>query len=308
MAGQRSKPTERVVRVLELLGSQPGRGLRFSELAREGGLSQATCHAILGTLTEAGYVVRDADALTYTLGPAVLALGAAASDSFADVRAAHPALAALSARVGLAVSAAKVVDDEITVIDIALPPGVDSPIRVGARVPFAPPFGAIHVAWSGDAAIEAWIARSPRRTLTRERLMEVVHDHQLTQLAVAPTTETSRELRAALGALADDALARDVRERTRELLAAIDELDYTTDAIASTEHLPVNTLTSPVFDSHGETAFAVALHVGSPDVAVARVEELGAELVDVANRLTERLGGRRPSTPEPVTVLAGGNA
>ena len=306
MAGQRSKPTERVVRVLELLGSQPGRGLRFSELAREGGLSQATCHAILGTLTEAGYVVRDAESLTYTLGPAVLALGAAASDSFADVRAAHPALAELSARVGLAVSAAKVVDGEITVIDVALPPGVDSPIRVGTRVPFAPPFGAIHVAWSGDAAVEAWIARAPRPTLTRERLLEVVLDHKVTQLAVAPTTETSNELRAALGALADDALARDVRERTLELLAAIDELDYTADAIASTEHLPVNTLTSPVFGAHGDTAFAVALHLGAPDVPVVRVQQLGAELVDVSERLTERLGGRRPSRPEPSTVLAGG--
>ena len=295
-----------MVRVLELLGVHPGRGLRFSELAREGGLSQATCHAILGTLADAGYVVRDADARTYTLGPAALALGSAASESFADVRAARPALAELSARVGLAVSAAKVVDDEITVVDVVLPPGLDAPIRVGTRVPFAPPFGAIHVAWGGDAAIDAWIARSPRRTLTRKRLLAVVRDHQRTRLAVAPYTATSSELRAALGELAVDALARDVRERTLELLSAIDDLDYTADAIESTEHLPVNTLTSPVFDAHGDTAFAVALHLGSPDVAVALVQELGSELVDVSDRLTEQLGARRPNLPEPATVLAGG--
>jgi DNA-binding IclR family transcriptional regulator len=300
-----SKPTERVVRILELLRGHPGAGLRFSDLARDGGLSQATCHSILVTLADAGYVVRDAEALTYRLGPAALALGAAAGESFADVRAARPELEALSARTGLPVSAATVVDGAITVIDLVGAGARPSPIQVGTSVPLAPPFGAIHVAWSGERAVDEWIARAPRPTLTPERLRAVIRDHQATHLAVAPHTTTSVELRAALGELAADALARDVRERTLDLLAAIDELDYTAAVLANADRLPVNTLTAPVFDATARPAYAVALHVREPDVDIARIEELGQELLGATRRLTAALGGDEPPRVEAIGELAG---
>lgn len=308
MPSRQSKPTERVVRVLELLGAHPRTGLRFSDLAREGGLSQATCHAILSTLTDAGFVVRDAETLTYTLGPALVGLGLAASESYAEVRAAHDELEALAARTGLPVSAATVVDDCIAVIDVVTGDGRPSPIRIGTSVPFAPPFGAIHVAWSGPEAVDAWIARAPRETLTPTRLRAVLADHRATHLAIAPYTATSNELRAALGALATDALAADVRERTLDLLSAIDELDYTSDALEGVPSLAVNTLTAPVFDVSGRTEYAVAIHVGAPDVTVERIEALGVELRAVTDRLTDSIGGTRPSSParDQEPALAGG--
>ncbi len=300
---QRSKPTERVVRVLELLRTSPA-GLRFSELARAGDLSQGTCHAILGALVDAGYVVRDAESLTYSLGPGALALGTAAVDAHADVRGARSALVDLAARTGLAVSVAKVVGGDITVVDVVAAPGCEPPIRVGARVPFAPPFGAIHVAWSGDAAIRAWIGRSARADLAASRLLAVVRDHQQTRVAVAPYTATSTELRAALSALAADARSDAVRERTLGLLSAIDEVDFTREVIEHSDRLPVNTITSPVFDADGATAHAVGLHLGDPDVTTTRVRSLFAELLAVAEELTERRGGHLPEALEPAPVLA----
>ena len=65
-------------------------------------------------------------------------------------------------------------------------------------------------------------------------------------------------------------LAADVRARTIELLAAIDELDYTSDVSPTRGISRVNTLTSPVFDHDGQVAFAVALHVADPDLPVTR--------------------------------------
>ena len=301
-----SRPTDRVVRVLELLGAHPG-GLRFSDLARAGSLSQGTCHAILGTLSAAGYVVRDPETLTYTLGPAVVALGHAASEAFGDVRGHHDELERLAHGTGLAASAAKVVDDAITVVDVAAPEGVGPPVRVGTRVPFAPPFGAIHVAWSGPRAIEAWIARAPRDTLTPTRLLAVLDDHRRTRLAVAPYTATSSDLRAALADLAIDALARDVRERTLALLSEIDELDYTSDAIADAEHLAVNTITAPVFDRDARTAFAVALHVGDPELPVARLEVFAEALRTATTTMTTAIGGREPDDDRSA-VLTGGTS
>jgi DNA-binding IclR family transcriptional regulator len=317
MSGQRSNPTERVVRLLDTLRAHAGQGMRFADLARAGDLSQATCHAILLTLADAGYVVRDADTRAYSLGPALVALGTAAGASFPEVRAARPELAALGVRTGLPCSAARVVDDSITVLEVVGRGRDDLPIREGTRVPFAPPFGAIHVAWSGDPAIDAWIKRAPRPTLTPKRLRAVIDDHRRTHVAIAPSTHSSARLREALGELAVDALARDVRDRTLELLAAIDELDYTSDVLDRSERLPVNTLTAPVFDESGTTSFAVALHVTDAELPVTRIHELADELRRSTEEITAIVGGRLPADAhrdaterdlhDRTTVLTGGN-
>ena len=62
---QRSQPAERVVRVLEALRARPDEGLRFADVARAADVSQGTCHAILATLTDAGWVQREPATKTY---------------------------------------------------------------------------------------------------------------------------------------------------------------------------------------------------------------------------------------------------
>jgi DNA-binding IclR family transcriptional regulator len=302
MPGQRSKPTERVVRLLDTLRSHAGAGLRFADLARTGGLSQATCHAILLTLADAGYVVRDDATRTYSLGPALVALGDAAGASFPDVRASAAELARLAAVTGCPVSAARVVDGAITVVEVVGPGSEALAIRPGTRVPCAPPFGAIHVAWDGAEAVAAWIARASSPTLTAERLRAVIDDHRRTRVAIAPYTASSAALREALGELAADTLSRDVRDRTLALLAAIDELDYSSGALDDADRLAVNTLTAPVFGLDGRVSFAVAIHVAQPDLAVTQIRALAGELHAATERMTTVVGGRRPDDAERATT------
>jgi DNA-binding IclR family transcriptional regulator len=314
MAGQRSKPTERVVRLLEALQASPREPMRFADLTRAGDLSQATCHAILLTLADAGYVVRDDDTRAYSLGPALVALGQAATASFPEVRACSGELARLASSTGLAVSAARVIDGAITVVEVVGSGRGELPIRPGTSVPCAPPFGAIHVAWEGSDAVDAWIARASSPTLSVERLRAVLDDHRRTHVAVAPYTQTSARLREALGDLATDSLSREVRDRTLELLAAIDELDYTSDALAAAERLPVNTVTAPVFDRHARVSFAAAVHVADRAASVARIESMAAHLRAATDEMTDVIGGRRPigpesaaATPPSAAVLTGGS-
>ena len=98
-------------------------------------------------------------------------------------------------------------------------------------------------------------------------------------------------------------LAHDVRDRTLELLAAIDELDYTSDALERVDRLPVNTVTAPVFDAAGSTSFAVALHVADPELPVPTIRALGEELRTATEAITAAVGGRLPddTTEEPFT-------
>ena len=111
-------------------------------------VSQATCHAILASLTDAGYVAREEATKAYSLGPALVPLAAGASRTLRVGRVIRPALDELATRIGLACSVAEGVGDAITLVAVAAPSGVDPLFRVGTSVPFAPPFGAIHVAWS----------------------------------------------------------------------------------------------------------------------------------------------------------------
>ncbi len=295
-----SAPTARVVRVLEALRLAADGGLRYAELAQAADVSQATCHAILATLTDAGYVVRDPASRAYSLGPALLGLGDAAERSFPEVQLARAELDALAIETGLRCHAAKVVDDAITVVAVAGATDVDDPIRPGTRIPFAPPFGAIHVAWSSPHIVEQWIRRAPSASFTAARLHDVVNDHRRSRVAVAPYTPASARLRELLGELAADEVPDDVRHRTIELLGAIDRLDYTSEDLASSDTLPVNTLTAPVFDRHSTVAFAVGLHVAEPELAADRIAALADALVGSADRMTDAIGGRVPNTAHPM--------
>src|SRR5205809_7052103 len=69
---------ERVVAVLNFLAAHPDESFTLSELARRLNLNKATCHALLMTLTEAGYLLRHPSRMTYMLGPSMVAIGSAA--------------------------------------------------------------------------------------------------------------------------------------------------------------------------------------------------------------------------------------
>jgi DNA-binding IclR family transcriptional regulator len=72
----RSPAVQRALAVLELL-ARNGSGLTLSELGRALGQAKSSLHAVLATLEDAGFVVRDTVSKRYTLGPQVLALSAA---------------------------------------------------------------------------------------------------------------------------------------------------------------------------------------------------------------------------------------
>jgi DNA-binding IclR family transcriptional regulator len=289
---QRSNPAERVVRVLEALRAHPDDGLRFADVARAAAVSQATCHAILASLTDAGYVARDEATKTYSLGPALVPLAAGASRTLRVGQIVRPALDKLATRIGFACSVAEAVGDAITVVAVAAPPGVDPLLPIGASVPFAPPYGAIHVAWSDDAAIDAWIARATNPALTPARLRAVVADHQHSRVAVAPYTPAREGVRAALAELASEQQAGELRTRTLDLLTTIDRLDYTTDELSGAEPLPVHTITAPVFDtcpSGLRVAFAVGVQVADPALSMPRLRELITELHRTTEQMTDNM-------------------
>src|ERR1700712_4730548 len=121
--GRSSPPTQRVVAILDFLAKHPQDRFGLSELARRLHLSKPTCLGIITTLTESGYLVRDAADKTYRLGPSLIALGHLAQESLRVNPAARAALTQLSRMFDTTAALAAVVDDRITLLELVEPPG-----------------------------------------------------------------------------------------------------------------------------------------------------------------------------------------
>ncbi|HEX9237086.1 MAG TPA: helix-turn-helix domain-containing protein, partial [Actinomycetota bacterium] len=98
---RRAPAVERSIAILNLLATRPERRFSLSEISRALGLNKATLHAILWSLTEAGYLVRDEGSKTYSLGPVLIALGNSALETYPAAQAAVPEMETLTADLGL---------------------------------------------------------------------------------------------------------------------------------------------------------------------------------------------------------------
>lgn len=86
---------DRTIQLLEAM-KQPQKSFSLAQLSASVGLPPSTTHRMLQTLCEHNYVVRDERAHLYSLGPALISLGAAASRSLDLTSVATPVLQKLS--------------------------------------------------------------------------------------------------------------------------------------------------------------------------------------------------------------------
>lgn len=155
-----SAPTRRVTDVLAAVMAAPRERHSLATLAKQTGVSKATCLGIVNELARSGWLLRDDTDKTYRPGPAMLTAGAAGRDGFVAVELGRGALQELAREVGAPCAASAVIDHQVTVLaraDVADSPF--PPVRPGDRFPFAPPYGAMYVAWDSDDAVEAWLRR-----------------------------------------------------------------------------------------------------------------------------------------------------
>lgn len=156
-----SSSAERIVDVVEFLGSNPDRDFTLSELCRKLELSKATAHALLATLTERAWVVRHPRDKTYRLGPALTTIaGAAGARQLEVVDYARDEMQELAKDLNVQCVASAVLGDDIVllaVIGSARPLSVH--VQAGQRIPLAPPLGTVFMAWAGPTRIDRWLRK-----------------------------------------------------------------------------------------------------------------------------------------------------
>lgn len=273
--------------VVELLAGPDNDGLRFSDVVRELGLTQATTHAILTTLCDRGWASRDPVDRTFSLGPALAVVAARTDAARPLAHAARTAALQLAKELGYAGSVVERFGDAL-VITAFEDAGRRSGGAPGDRIRYAPPFGVAFAAWDGDEQQRAWIARSAAtNSALARRLEEVLRRTRERGFDVDCTTPALTRATQVVGTLPSDGLPAHVREITDQLLVEFTTIGFLSDDDNARRAQPVATIAAPVFDRRGRVPMIVAVH---PLQALTRkrIDSIGRRLVAVTGAISVR--------------------
>lgn len=273
--------------VVELLAGSGKDRLRFSDVVRELGLTQATAHAILTTLCDRGWASRDPVDKTFSLGPALAVVAARVDTARPLAHTARTAALQLADELGYATSVVERVGDSL-VITAFEDAGRQSGGAPGDRIRYAPPFGVAFAAWDTDEQQRAWIQRSAATNAKlARRLEEVLARTRERGFDVDCTTPALTQAAQVVGTLPSDGLPDHVREITDQLLVEFTTIGFLSDDDTARQAQPVATIAAPVFDHRRRVAMIVAVH---PLQALTRkrIDSIGRRTVRVTAAINSR--------------------
>lgn len=293
-----SPPTRRVVAVLNLLSESPTTPRTLTAIAGGAGLSPATCLGILNELVTAGFVVRHPDR-TYSLGGALVSIGAAARDSKPGIARARAELRSLGDELGRLCTASSVIGEQIVVLEAAGPSGDRLPfVQAGSRYPFFAPVGLVNAAWCDDTDIAAWIDRAPLDLGAEKlaRMRSVIASCRQYGYAVERLTNIETNLHQILPLALRTAGGEAARRALSEALLIFADRDYLVDELGRSGRSSVSVICAPCFDAEGRPELVLAIYVMEAAVKHADVRSMATRLRAACDAVTASIGGHDPFT------------
>ncbi|MCU1391717.1 MAG: transcriptional regulator, IclR family [Ilumatobacteraceae bacterium] len=281
-----SPQTERVMAIVHLLTERADEGATLSQIADALGQTRATYVHVLASMTAGGFVVRRPSDRRYHLGPALIAPGRAAGSRFPAVGATRSSIEALSRELGYAVFAFSRDGDHARLVDASWDPRRPSPaMRTGDLLPIEPPLGAVFIAWSGQDAIDGWIARGPSSAATHAALRDrlAVARRQGFVIELRPPQQLLHELVRLLGRGQQMRRAERIRPSTSGVEG------YLAEEIEPTANYDVSTVSVPVFGADGDVRLALNLFGFDEPVSGDELRRLGGATRLAADDLARRL-------------------
>lgn len=289
-----SPPTQRVVRVLNLLAREPDDRLTATEIARRLELNLATCQAILATLTETGLLIRLPEDRTFALGPALVRLGDAARSLNPALAVVGEALERLHADTGYGCAAAVVRADRLVVARRVGPHAAfPVPALADGAWPLSAPIGITTMAWRSQREIETWFEGSARADddAYRARLPRVLAAIRDTGSCVWQLGSTAPLVLPQFESLIDSVSESHDRELVVQLvqrLAFAGTEAYLPEELAGKRRVSVGLITAPVWGVGADPSVEVSLHVFKEALPAAEVRQLAERVAAVR---TEVSGG-----------------
>ncbi len=289
----RSSAVLRVAAVVDAMSREPRRPERLSELASRLGISHATMHSLLTTLSDVGWLVRHPVDKSYRLGPRLVAIGRAAETAYPAVALADAEAQRLADQFNTACTVSAERTGEICVVAVQQPSRHDVPTTVADAVPFCAPFGAPFIAWRSDADIAAWLDRAPvpvpepERAAIRAALADL-RDHGV---GAERLTDYARlqELIAAAG--------NEVAASTRARLAtALPELAQRrtllwSELVDTVAPAPLGMVFGAIGDSDGRVILNIGVHVRIAEPPAGYGAAVAEAIGEAADRVMGGIGG-----------------
>lgn len=214
------------------------------------------------------------------------------------------ALEALATEFDTEVTAVALVQGEIMLIgSYGRSRAVDFPTRVGQRLPFMPPVGAVFAAWGGAERREGWLAafggEAEEQALGR-RMIEAVRRRGCA-LGLGHAQSLEWERAAFLLSVGDpEADAETLRRLLRKAAQ-----DYNPCALEDGRRYEFHFAQAPIFDAAGEVALGVTIWGPSGEVGREEIERISGRLIATTREAEKRLGGRPPAETGEAGASAG---
>jgi DNA-binding IclR family transcriptional regulator len=278
--------------------ANPQQAFGLTEMTRRLNLNKATCHAILTTMANYGFLVQHPKTKAYRLGPSIIAAGNAAFAQFPVLEYARPELEALQndLGIGFAVTGRSKLHQVLLALYGRATPLIDS-FQLGLRLPNTAPVAACFTAFSDAKYLEAWLTRAhDSRGGYNEKLDQKLRVSLIAIRArgfeVSLKTQAESELRSQLERIHNSWSLVELEDVANKYQHDLCDEHYHLDRIDPKARYEISTITVPVF-AYKELP-VLCFVAGSLDKTIsgAQVEEIAERMKQSADRVTSLASGR----------------
>jgi DNA-binding IclR family transcriptional regulator len=284
-----------VIELLNFLGDHPREFFSLSELARRLDLNKATAHGMLGALSDAGYLFRHPVDKSFSLGPAIVALGQAAVSAESKVVAfAHGEMEALSRSSGAQCVASTAIGDEVVIVAVVGLASVPTASDLGYRARIYPPHGLVFMAWAPEGRVEEWLKTVAETPADKKRYRQMLADIRARGFSVAALGQARARLDRVMKEVQNQALTPEVQRTLAALGAELAREERELLKLTPDQRYQIRSISAPVFDGFGNVALVLILR-GFPELTGRQIAEHAEALVAACGRVTSLIGGLVPS-------------
>ncbi len=285
----------RAIDILSFMAARPTEAFSLSELVEHLQVNFASCHAILNVMTQDGLLERHPKHRTYSLGPALVAIGHAALESHPAIDIARDEARDLAQQLDLEVLlTARTGDDLIGLARAGRYAAPNAALRVGQRVPMIPPFGAPFMAWAPDAQVRRWLADATGDAVIAPYLdlLQIVRERGY---AVTLRNPVQSQLGEVIAGLSDSPHETGLKRRMTNLLRELGIDVYHLGTADPSRAYEVGMLSAPIFNVHGHAAFTLSLLGFRDGLTAAEIQVYADGLMACCLTVTRRSNGRTPA-------------
>jgi len=287
-----SQPTARALAILDLLMANPHQAFGLTEMTRRLNLNKATCHAILTTMANYGFLVQHPKTKAYRLGPSIIAAGNAAFAQFPVLEYARPELEALQSDldIGFAVTGRSKLHQVLLALYGHATPLIES-FQLGLRLPNTAPVAACFTAFSDAKYLEAWLTRAhDSRGGFDEKLDKKLRVSLIAIRArgyeVSLKTRAETMLRDELGRIHNSWSLADLEEAANKYQHNLCDEHYHLDRVDPKARYEISTITVPVFLPRKIPIMCFVAGSFDKPLSGAQVEEIATRMIASAERVT----------------------